>query len=262
MTLWLLGGALTLVIIALLVGPLLKPGAARGARLDYDLEVYKDQLAELERDAARGLLGPAEAEAARLEIQRRILAAAYAQAPSVVRAGPMLPLAFAIVLGLPFAGGALYLAMGRPDLPSRSTARDAALTDPALAKKRAELEAKARANPTSVDDRLALAEFEFENRLFRAAADSYRIALALAKGRADIAGLYGEALTRAAGGVVPEAARKAFEQALATEPKDARAHFFLGLADAQAGKARAALTRWLKLEAEAPAGASWLPTLH
>ena len=55
MTLWLLGGALTLIVLGLLIGPLLRTGAAAERRLDYDLEVYKDQLAELERDAARAV---------------------------------------------------------------------------------------------------------------------------------------------------------------------------------------------------------------
>jgi cytochrome c-type biogenesis protein CcmH len=262
MTLWLLGAGLTLLVLALLLAPLLKSGAPASRRLDYDLEVYKDQLAELERDAARGLIAPAEAVAARLEIQRRILAAGSEAPAAPPRAPPALTLVLALVLGLPFAGGALYLGLGRPGLPSQSAAREAPPSDPALAKKLAELEAKARANPTSLDDRLALADFEFENRRFRAAAESYRIALALANGRADIAGLYGEALTRAAGGLVTEAARRAFEQALKSEPKDPRAHFFLGMADSQAGRPRAALERWLRLEAESPAGASWLPTLR
>ncbi len=261
MTLWLLGGGLTLLVLALLLAPLLKPRASSARRLDYDLEVYKDQLAELERDAARGLIGPAEAAAARLEIQRRILAAGNDAAPAP-RARPAQGLVLAIVLGLPFAGGALYLALGRPDLPSQSATREAPPSDPALAKKLAALEAKAREKPTSLDDRLALADFLFENRRFRSAAEAYRIALALANGRGDIAGLYGEALTRAAGGLVTEPARKAFEQALKAEPKDPRAHFFLGMADSQAGNARAALARWLRLEAESPAGASWLATLR
>jgi len=262
MTLWLLGGALTLIVIALILAPLLKPAAKTEARLDYDLEVYKDQLAELERDAARGVIAPGEAEAARVEIQRRILTAADRTAPSSPRARPALSTAFAIGLGLPFAGGAIYLAMGRPDLPSQSARIDAPLADPALAKKLAALEAKVRANPTSLDDRLELAEFEFENRRFRAAAESYRVALLMAKGRWDIAGLYGEALTRAGNGIVSETARKAFEQAVAQKPDDPRANFFLGLADAQAGKPRPALLRWLKLEATAPPGANWLPTLR
>lgn len=261
MILWLLGGGLTLLVLALLLAPLLKPRDSAARRLDYDLEVYKDQLAELERDAARGLIGPAEAAAARLEIQRRILAAGDEAAPAP-RARAAQGLVLAIVLGLPFAGGALYLALGRPDLPSQSASREAPPSDPALAKKLAELQAKAREKPTSLEERLALADFQFENRRFRSAAESYRIALALANGRGDIAGLYGEALTRAAGGLVTETARKAFEQAVKAEPKDPRANFFLGMADAQAGNARAALVRWLKLEAESPAGASWLATLR
>ncbi|HEY7610633.1 MAG TPA: c-type cytochrome biogenesis protein CcmI [Alphaproteobacteria bacterium] len=263
MTFWLLGGALTLIVLALLIGPLLRPGAGAARRLDYDLEVYKDQLAELERDAARGLIGLAEAAAARLEIQRRILAAANdTPATPAARPRPALALILALALGLPFAGGALYLGLGHPGLPSQSAVRDAPPSDPALARKMAELEAKARQNPTSLEDRLALADFHFENRRFHSAADSYRIALALAKGRGDIAALYGEALTRGAGGIVTEPARKAFEQALAAEPKDPRARFFMGLAESQAGNARAALERWLRLEADSPAGASWLRTLR
>ena len=262
MTLWLLGGGLTLLVLALLLAPLLKPRASSARRLDYDLEVYRDQLAELDRDVARGLIGPAEASAARLEIQRRILAAGSEASAPAPRARPVQGLILAIVLGLPFAGGALYLGLGRPDLPSQSAAREALPADPALAKKLAELEAKARERPTSLEDRLALADFQFENRRFRSAAESYRIALSLANGRADIAGLYGEALTRAAGGLVTEPAKKAFEQALKGEPNDPRANFFLGMADAQAGNPRAALARWLRLEAASPAGASWLATLR
>ncbi|MCW5773521.1 MAG: c-type cytochrome biogenesis protein CcmI, partial [Rhodospirillaceae bacterium] len=96
MILWLAGGALTLVVLALIVGPLLRNRAAAQTRLDYDLEVYKDQLAELERDAARGLLAPAEIEAARVEIQRRILAAAAAAEGN--KAPPPARPAFGLVL--------------------------------------------------------------------------------------------------------------------------------------------------------------------
>jgi cytochrome c-type biogenesis protein CcmH len=263
MTLWLIGGALTLLVVAAIVAPLLRGRGRAARRLDYDLEVYKDQLAELDRDAARGLIGAAETEAARIEIQRRILAAAK-ERPGAAPLPARSPLAatLMIALGLPFAAGALYLALGRPDLPSQSAGRDARPSDPAIAKKLSELEAKVLANPTSLEDRLALADFEFENRRFRSAAESFRIALALAKGRGDIAGFYGEALTRAAGGMITEAARRAFEQALAADPSDPRARFFLGLADAQAGKTRAALERWLRLEAETRADAPWLVTLR
>ncbi|QGX98792.1 c-type cytochrome biogenesis protein CcmI [Roseovarius faecimaris] len=41
----------------------------------YDLQVYRDQLKEVERDLARGVLTPEEAERLKVEVSRRILAA-------------------------------------------------------------------------------------------------------------------------------------------------------------------------------------------
>ncbi|MFL5120523.1 MAG: c-type cytochrome biogenesis protein CcmI [Microvirga sp.] len=39
----------------------------------YEVEVYRDQLAEVDRDLERGLVSSDEARAARLEIERRLL---------------------------------------------------------------------------------------------------------------------------------------------------------------------------------------------
>jgi cytochrome c-type biogenesis protein CcmH len=262
MTLWLLGGALTLLIVLMLARPLMLGREAAASRASYDLEVYKDQLAELERDAARGLIGAEEARAARLEIQRRMLAAAGAAPGPAREARPALAAVLVLVLGVPFVGGFIYLALGQPELPSVAAGRDVPPRDPAELKELAALEAKAEQNPASIEDRLALADFHFEKRRFRSAAEAYRRALALSGGRPDIAALYGEALTRASGGHVGEAARKAFEQAAARDPAEVRAQYFLGLADAQAGKPRAALERWLRLEAKAAANAPWLPLVQ
>ncbi len=264
MALWLAAGALTLVVIVLLLRPLVRGPRSVAPRLDYDLAIYRDQLAELERDAARGTIAAAEAAAARTEIERRMLKAASvseANAPRIA-ASPRLGLALVLALGVPFMAGAAYLLLGSPTLPSIAAGNDPPPADAADRKRLAELEAKLSANPTSLADRLALADHHFENRRFRSAAESYRLALALADGRAAIAALYGEALTRASGGVVIEPARRAFEQALARDPRESRARFFLGLAEAQSGKPRAALERWLRLEAEAPAGAAWISVLR
>ena len=94
MTVWLILAALTVVAVALLVWPLMRRRDPAADRADYDLEVYKDQLAEVERDQARGVLAEAEAEAARTEIARRMLSAdaaredgsAASAAPSDARA--------------------------------------------------------------------------------------------------------------------------------------------------------------------------------
>src|SRR5262245_29123062 len=75
MALWLTLGAMTLLAVALVVAPLVRRGGAAAGRRDYDLRVYRAQLAELARERERGVLGDGEADAARLEVQRRMLAA-------------------------------------------------------------------------------------------------------------------------------------------------------------------------------------------
>jgi|SRR5437764_3017344 len=65
---------LTSVALAFLLVPLLLRRRADASREAYNLAVYRDQLAEVERDFGRGLLGAEQAEAARTEIGRRILA--------------------------------------------------------------------------------------------------------------------------------------------------------------------------------------------
>jgi len=76
---------LTSLALAILLVPLLLRRRADGSREAYNLRVYRDQLAEIERDLRRGLLNPEQAEAARTEIGRRILALSPAPASSVPR---------------------------------------------------------------------------------------------------------------------------------------------------------------------------------
>src|SRR5690348_17142389 len=77
MTLWFLFGLMTAAALFAVLWPLARrPSAGRGGS---DLLVYKDQLQEIDHDRAAGLIGETEAEAARLEISRRLLAAADAK---------------------------------------------------------------------------------------------------------------------------------------------------------------------------------------
>src|SRR5947207_431725 len=62
----------------------------------------------------------------------------------------------------------------------------------------------------------------------------------------------GEALTLEADGTVTPAAVDAFNKALAAQPDDPRALYYLGLHEAQSGDSRAALKRWQELEAKSP----------
>src|SRR5579872_3778875 len=118
MILWVIFALMTAAAIFAVVWPLGRPhGAAGGGN---DLRVYKDQLKEIDSDRAAGLIGEVEAEAARLEIARRLLAAADAPEPQL--AAPVAPAAerhrttaVAIVLLLGLGPLGLYVALGSPN---------------------------------------------------------------------------------------------------------------------------------------------------
>ena len=74
MVLWVIFALMTAAAIFAVLWPLGR--GRRGLGGGSDLLVYKDQLKEIDRDRASGLIGEAEAEAARLEVSRRLLAAA------------------------------------------------------------------------------------------------------------------------------------------------------------------------------------------
>ena len=73
MTLWFVFALMTAAAVFAVLWPLGR--GPRPQREGNEATVYKDQLAEIGRDVAAGLIGPAEAEAARVEIGRRLLAA-------------------------------------------------------------------------------------------------------------------------------------------------------------------------------------------
>src|SRR5882757_8950366 len=77
MTLWFVFALMTVAAIFAVLWPLSRD--AQPQREGNEANVYKDQLAEIDRDVAAGTIGPAEAEAARVEIGRRLLAAVDGQ---------------------------------------------------------------------------------------------------------------------------------------------------------------------------------------
>src|SRR5512134_949874 len=118
MALWLAVAALSLLTAAVVAAPLLRrrPGASAWRR-EADLRVYRAQLAEVDRDVERGLLAAAEAEAARTEVKRRMLAAAGDSGEKPPAQGLRAPWRLAagfLGLAAPAAALGIYLAVGAP----------------------------------------------------------------------------------------------------------------------------------------------------
>ena len=106
----------TLIVLALVLGPLLKPARAPATREAFDRAIYRDQLKELEREVARGAVAESEAATARLELQRRLLAADSDDKAAAGGARKPL-LAGAIALAIMLVAGGVYLRLGSPALP-------------------------------------------------------------------------------------------------------------------------------------------------
>ena len=224
---------LTTATVGVLLIPLLRSRTASTGRLDGELAIYRDQLAEIERERAAGTLPESEAAAARIEVERRILAAGD-RPPAPARADATLHkvLPPVLALAIPLLALGLYLQTGRPGLPAA----------PFVAGK----PPPAAAEPFSVEKLLAAA----------------RARLAAQPDDPEALSALGEALTLEANGTVTGPAVESFNKALAAQPDDARALYYLGLHEAQSGDSRAALARWRALLAKSPPDAPFLPMLR
>ncbi len=283
MTFWLIIGAMTAAAVLAVLVPLLRTRAADSARADHDLEVYRDQLGELKRDLKRGLVAAEEAAAARLEIERRMLAAADAGAGAGPRTGVSHPgtaqkaMAAVLAVALPAGAVALYLLLGQPGLrdrplaerrdreaPAAATAatgtEDAGARD--LAEMTARLARRLRDQPEDLNGWVLLARTYQNLGRHADAANAYGSAVALADDQARLHAAFGEALITAADGVMTPAARGAFEKAAKIDPTDPQTRFYLAVAAAQAGRIQEAIDAWRKLATEAAPDAPWLPAVR
>ncbi|CCV05589.1 Cytochrome c-type biogenesis protein cycH [Mesorhizobium metallidurans STM 2683] len=247
----------SLAVLLPLAGGSKSPSAA-GA---HDLEVYRDQLSELDRDAARGLIQPAEAEEARAEIARRILHLDNA-GPAARAAGPSTTarlVATAAVLAVPLISWGFYSELGSPDLPSQPLSARLAKNpaDSSVDELVARAEAHLAANPSDGKGWDVLAPVYLRMQRFSDAVAAYRNAIRLdGDSPARQAGL-GEAIANAAGGTVSAEAQDAFDAALKLDPANPKASFYLAMGLAQEGRVPEATAAWQKMLGTLPQDSPW-----
>ncbi len=264
MTLWFVFALMTAAAIFAVLWPL-----GRGNQPQNDgseAAVYKDQLAEIDRDVSAGLINLPEAEAARVEISRRLLAAADHQRdpPSAPNIGLRRAAAVIALVGLPLVAVALYYPLGSPrleDFPLAQRTRTPDATQP-LDDLVAQVEQHLEKNPNDGRGWSVLAPVLARLGRYDDAIRAFRNSITYngdsAERRADL----GEALIGAAGGVVTGEAKAEFERALALNADDVKASYFLGLAAEQDGRAAEAASIWRAMLAKAPANAPWRPLVQ
>jgi cytochrome c-type biogenesis protein CcmH len=264
MTLWLIIALMTGAAVFAVIWPLAQNG--RVIRSGSDTEVYRDQLEELDRDLAAGSIGKAEGEAARVEISRRLLAAADS-AESISTAANSAPawqrraIAAAGFLLLPLGAGGLYLYLGSPELAServigqRADQLDGRVSIENMVHK---VESHLQNNPKDGRGWEVLAPVYMQLGRYTDSVNAWRNALLLLGETADREANLGEALVAEANGIVTAEAKAAFERAVTLDRTTVSARFYLGTAAEQDGKREEATKIWRDLIAEAPAGVHWL----
>jgi len=266
MILWLVFALMTAAAIFAVLWPLAR---VPDERTGSELAVYRDQLDEIARDRAAGLIGEAEAEAAKIEVSRRLIAAADAAEMEIPASGGSALwrrrlTAIAGLALLPIGAVALYLALGSPQLPGEPLqARLRAIhNDRSIASLVAQVEAHLAQNPDDARGYAVLAPVYLQLGRFDDAVNAYRKVLALDGENADRQADLGEALTAAANGIVTADAKTVFERALTLDAKEPKAQYFIGMAAEQDGDRAKAAKIWQDMLKSAPADAPWVVTVR
>lgn len=267
MMIWILFAILTVVAALAVLIPLTRSGRAVARDRQQDVAIYKDQLAEVDRDLARGVIEALEAEAARTEIARRLLQASRQDSGEDDVAGPdrgaslrhKVAAAIAVVV-VPLTALGFYLSAGSPDLADQPLAQRlaAASETPEIEIMVARVEDHLANN--SEDGRGWAVVAPVYMKLGRAddAATAYRNAIRLLGENAELATRLGEALVVANGGVITAQAWDAFKRAVELEPSAVKPRFYLAIALTQEGRRDDAIMAWQQLLSEANGTEAWV----
>ncbi len=288
---WGIAGALALIVGALLIMAMLRTRAqsvVSGAALD--VQVYRDQLGEVERDLARGVITPEEADRVRVEVSRRLLEAdkQAGSARQATQAPQGVSVVGGIAVGLVVIGGAFGLytqigAPGYPDLPLKLRLEMAGNTmairptqavaeanidtpftpapdlDPQFLDLMAKLRAAVKENPEELRGQMLLARNESVIGNYAAAYKAQAKAIAL-KGddaQADDYGTLADLMILTVNGYVSPEAEAALKTALEMDPRNGPARYYSGLMYAQNGRPDLAFRIWRGLLEQSRPEAPW-----
>lgn len=295
---WATAALVALAVVVVLARAIHVSRGAQLAARPYDLKVYRDQLDEIERDVARGIVGAEDAERARTEVARRILAADAASdvhdelhsAPA--RRAPAWILV--VLIGATLVGGsiAIYAQMGAPgyaDLGLSTRIEQAAerrATRPGQAAAVAATQTQTPQPPVDAPEEYLALIAQLRQTVAARPDDTQGLALlvnaearlgnfdAAAKTQAQLIAAIGEdapadafsaqadLMVLAAGGYVAPEAEEVLKEALARNAADGTARYYWGLMMAQTGRPDTAFRIWDVLLRAGPPEAPWIAPIE
>jgi cytochrome c-type biogenesis protein CcmH len=263
MQFWIAAAILTLLATLFAVIPLLASRREADDALDHDREVYRARLREIDADRDLGRITAEEAEAAKAEEGRKLIALAGEETASL-RPGhgaALRKVALAgVILFLPAMAVLLYWgygASGRPDMAIAQRMQQDPSTLP-VEQLLERAEAQLGRQPDDLRGWLAVAPVYMRMGRLDDAVNAWANALRIEPANVDFMTALAEAMTARNEGVIDKDARKLFEDALASRPKDPKARFYMAIALGQEGRNEEAVSAWEALVGEAPADAPWL----
>jgi cytochrome c-type biogenesis protein CcmH len=258
MLLWICFAVLAAAVVWAVTRPLLFAGDDPAPADDTELAVYRDQLAEIATERAEGLIGGAEAEAARVEVARRLLRtseestklAAHARSESSF----MRRAALVGGAALPVLAIAIYLAVGSPTLPGRPYAArlDAPVEQSTAADLVAKVEAHLRKNPNDGRGWDVLAPVYMSMGDFPHAADAFERAIRLLGETPKRLTGFARASIMMDNGIVGEPARQAYQKLRKLQPDAVEPKVWLAIAREQDGDLAGAAAEYKALAAAKP----------
>lgn len=279
---WAVAVGLAAVVAYVLIGALRRVPATSNSA-EADMAVYRDQLAEIERDLTRGTIGAEEAERLRAEVGKRVIEADKARAAGSVAAGRSPTAAIiAVILAVVVPGGlAAYWGLGAPGYPDMALEPRLAELDEGIRNRpsqEAELATQGRARDAALDETLTR-ELEtvtdpevlrerfrqhFEAGEMQAAVRVQERLLTLqgeATGSNDHANLALALVAEAQGYVSPEAEAE-LRQALQRDMSNELARYLVGEMFLQGGRYDQAFRFWRPLAEAGDPAAPWTASIR
>jgi cytochrome c-type biogenesis protein CcmH len=237
---WLIFAVLTVCVILGITRVLGRASLSENAGAS-EIEAYKLQLQELDREEERGTLGKEEAQQTRAEVSRRLLRASRQSAGASPKKAKALNAAIAFVavaVVISLGSIATYVYYGKPGVPDQplEARLNAPIGEQSLDVQVANMERRLRQNPADAAGWAALASIYFKSGLFEKAADTYQRAIDAGGGNESMLLGLAESLTFANDGFISEQAAQALQAALKRNPDSTRARFWSALLAEQNGK--------------------------
>ena len=239
---------LLLLAVAIVLRPLLKAGTGAGvAREKANFEIYRDQFAELENDLKSGVLGDAQFDQAKADLDRRVLeeAARPAEGVAVARRGRTAPIAVGLLI--PVAAVLLYLQVGTPeglDVTQHAASDVSSMTAERFQEMTEKLAARMREKPNDAEGWMMLGRAYRAMDRFDEAAAALRKAVALSPENADLLADLAEALALRSGRTLAGEPTRLLNRALKLDPDNDKVLALSGSAAFERKDYKAAIRHW------------------